>query len=107
MQHPKTLYPPAIPQEGFGLQSLEGPEVPGGPEPLPTVGMMVVVGRGVCWPWGLGSCPTHWVPLSTANANLHYQTPGSDQDVLPAPPAGTSIPEPCYEQAPHSPKMRP
>lgn len=47
MQHPKTLYPPAIPQEGFGLQSLEGPEVPGGPEPLPTVGMMVVVGRGV------------------------------------------------------------
>lgn len=44
---PKTLYPPAIPQEGFSLQSLEGPEVPGGPEPLPTVGTMVVVGRGV------------------------------------------------------------
>ncbi|XP_028620315.1 proline-rich protein 22 isoform X1 [Grammomys surdaster] len=66
MQHPKTLYPPAIPQEGFGLQSLEDPEVPGGPEPLPTV----------------------------ANANLHYQTPGSDQDVLPAPPAGFQM-APC------------
>uniref|UniRef100_A0A8C6HV43 Proline rich 22 n=1 Tax=Mus spicilegus TaxID=10103 RepID=A0A8C6HV43_MUSSI len=66
MQHPKTLYPPAISQEGFSLQSLEGPEVPGGPEPLPTV----------------------------ANANLHYQTPGSDQDVLPAPPAGFQM-APC------------
>ncbi|XP_034354908.1 proline-rich protein 22 isoform X1 [Arvicanthis niloticus] len=66
MQHPKTLYPPAIPQEGFGLQSLEGPEVPGGPEPLPTV----------------------------ANANLHYQTPSLDQDVLPAPPAGFQM-APC------------
>ncbi|XP_021074232.1 proline-rich protein 22 [Mus pahari] len=66
MQHPKTLYPPAIPQEGFSLQSLEGPEVPGGPEPLPTV----------------------------ANANLHYQTPGSDQDVLSTPPAGFQM-APC------------
>lgn len=47
MQHPKTLYPPAIPQESFSLQNLEGPEVPGGSEPLPTVGMMVVADRGV------------------------------------------------------------
>ncbi|XP_021488709.1 proline-rich protein 22 [Meriones unguiculatus] len=66
MQHPKTLYPPAIPQEGFGPQSLEGTEVPGGPEPLPTV----------------------------ANTNLLYQTPSSDQDVLPAPPAGFQM-APC------------
>ncbi|XP_051028701.1 proline-rich protein 22 [Acomys russatus] len=66
MQHPKILYPPAIPQEAFGPQSLEGTEVPGGPEPLPAV----------------------------ANANLLYQTPSSDQDVLTAPPAGFQM-APC------------
>lgn len=55
MQHPKTLYPPAIPQEGFDPRGLEGTEVPGGPEPLPTIGTMVVAGR-VCD--GLGA----WAP---------------------------------------------
>ncbi|XP_051033590.1 proline-rich protein 22 isoform X1 [Phodopus roborovskii] len=71
MQHPKTLYPPAIPQEGFGPRGLEGTEVPGGPEPLPTV----------------------------ASTNLLYQTPGSDQDVLSAPPA-ECLPPAGFQMAP-------
>lgn len=87
MQQPKTLYPPAIPQEGFGPRGLEGTEVPAIPEPLPTIGMMVVVG-GVYDGPGAWLRPTHQLPLSTASASLLYQTP-ADQDALSGPPAGT------------------
>uniref|UniRef100_A0A8C6RWH9 Proline rich 22 n=1 Tax=Nannospalax galili TaxID=1026970 RepID=A0A8C6RWH9_NANGA len=66
MQHPKTQYFPAVPQEGFGLQGLKGVEVPGGLEPLPAV----------------------------ANASLRYQPPNTDKDVFPAPPAGFHM-APC------------
>lgn len=105
MQQPKTIYPPAIPQEGFGPRGLEGTKVPAVPEPLPTIGMMLVVG-GVYDGPGARLRPTHRLPLSTGSASLLYQTP-ADQDALSGPPAGTGrrpdLGPPLYPQtSPHT-----
>uniref|UniRef100_A0A8C5L7P6 Proline rich 22 n=1 Tax=Jaculus jaculus TaxID=51337 RepID=A0A8C5L7P6_JACJA len=68
MQHPKTLYVPTTPQEGFSPQGLEGTETlaPSCPEPLPDV----------------------------ASTNLLYQPPNPDKEVFPGPPAGFQM-APC------------
>ncbi|XP_023373834.1 proline-rich protein 22 [Otolemur garnettii] len=71
MQHPKTFYAPAAPQEGFGPRGLEGAE-------------------------GLGSQPTPACaepPPAVGSATL-YHPENKEKEVFPAPPAGFQM-APC------------
>ncbi|XP_054319224.2 proline-rich protein 22 isoform X2 [Pongo pygmaeus] len=71
MQHPKSFYAPAAPQEGFSPQSLEGAEALGN-QPAPT-------------------CAEP--PPAVGSLNL-YHPPDPEKEVFPAPPAGFQM-APC------------
>nr|XP_003938887.2 proline-rich protein 22 [Saimiri boliviensis boliviensis] len=71
MQHPKSFYASAVPQEGFSPHSLEGAEV-----------------------LGSQSAPTFTEPPpAMASLNL-YHPPNPEKEVFPAPPAGFQM-APC------------